>query len=82
MNTRDYHTKIHTHLQNHNTYKLLTHNPTNTIAYDAHILIHYIHSENLSSMGYQKCKNQTSLSALLFQDVMVELTISHTILPT
>ena len=35
MNTRDYLTKIHTHLQDRTTYKPLTHNPTNAIAKDA-----------------------------------------------
>ena len=34
MNTRDYRTKIHTHIQDHSTYKLFTHNPTNAIAHD------------------------------------------------
>ena len=32
MNTRDYLTKIHTHLQDYNTYKPLTHNPASAIA--------------------------------------------------
>lgn len=35
-----------------------------------------------SSMGYQKQKSQTAFSSLLFQDVMVQLTFSHPILPT
>ena len=34
MNTRDYLTKIHTHLQDRNTYKPLTHNATSAIAND------------------------------------------------
>ena len=33
-------------------------------------------------MGYQKYTRQTALSVLLFQDVMVQLTVSHPILPT
>ena len=48
MNTRDYFTKFHTHLPYHNTKKekkLLTHNPTNAVAYDAWTLILYIHSQ-------------------------------------
>ena len=34
MNTRDYLTKIHTHLQHHNTYKPLTYNQTSAIVND------------------------------------------------
>ena len=45
MNTRDYLIKIHNTYQN--TYKLLTHNPTNTIAHDAHTLIHYMHCQHI-----------------------------------
>ena len=100
MNTRVYLTKIHTHLQDHNTYKLLTHNPTNAIGHDDRTLIHYMHSKyiidtatmeflpplgihkHLSSMGYQKYTSQTVFSALLCQDVMVQLTVSYPILPT
>ena len=81
MNTRDYLTKIHIDLQDHNPKKLLTHNPTNAIAHDA---LHYMDSQliidmttmefllparirtHLSSMSYQKCTSQTALSALLF----------------
>ena len=37
---------------------------------------------HLSSKGYQKYTSQTALSTLLFQDVMVQLTVSHPILPT
>ena len=40
MNTRDYLTKMYTHLQAHNTYKPLTHNLTNVIAHDARTVIH------------------------------------------
>ena len=43
MNIRDYLTKIHTHFQDHNRYKLLTHNPTNAVAHDPRTLIHYMH---------------------------------------
>ena len=81
MNTRDYLTKIHIDLQDHNPKKLLTHNPTNAIAHDA---LHYMDFQliidmttmefllparirtHLSSMSYQKCTSQTALSALLF----------------
>ena len=45
MNTRDYLTKIHTYLQDHNTYKPLAHNPTSSIANDACTLMEYIHSQ-------------------------------------
>ena len=48
MNTRDYLIKIHNTYQN--TYKLLTHNPTNTIAHDAHTLIHYMHCQHIIDM--------------------------------
>ena len=34
MNTRDYLTKIYTHLQDHNTYKPLTYNPTSATVND------------------------------------------------
>ena len=47
MNIRDYLTKIYTHLQDHNTYKLLTHNPKNAIAHDACTLMHYMHSQHI-----------------------------------
>ena len=48
MNTRNYLTKIHTHLQEHDTYKLLTNNPRKAIADDADVLIHYMHSQNIT----------------------------------
>ena len=47
MNTRDYLTKIHTYLQDHNTYKPLTHNPTSAITNGACILIEYMHSKHI-----------------------------------
>ena len=47
MNTRDYLTKIHTHLQDHTTYKPLSHNPTNAIAKDACTLIEYLRSQHI-----------------------------------
>ena len=47
MNTKDYLTKIHTHLQDHNTYKPLTYNPTSAIINDACTLIEYIHSQHI-----------------------------------
>ena len=45
MNTEDYLTKIHTHLQDRNTYKPLTYNPTSVIVNDTCTLIGYIHSQ-------------------------------------
>ena len=47
MNTKDYLTKIHTHLQDRNTYKPLTYNPTSAIINDACTLIEYIHSQHI-----------------------------------
>ena len=47
MNTKDYLTKIHTHLQDRNTYKPLTFNPTSAIVNDTCTLIEYIHSEHI-----------------------------------
>ena len=47
MNTRDYLTKIHTHLQDRTTNKPLTYNPTNAIAKDACTLIEYLRSQHL-----------------------------------
>ena len=49
MNTRDYHTKIHTHLQDHNTYKPFTPNPTNAVAHDARTLIHHMQSQHIDT---------------------------------
>ena len=45
MNTRDKLTKIHTHLQDRNTYKPLTYNPTSAIVNDTCTLIEYVHSQ-------------------------------------
>ena len=47
MNTKDYLTKIHTHLQDRNTYKPLTYKPTSAIINDACTLIEYIHSQHI-----------------------------------
>ena len=47
MNTKDYVTKIHTHLQDHNTYKPFTYNPTTAIINDTCTLIEYIHSQHI-----------------------------------
>ena len=47
MNTKDYLTKIHTHLQDRNTYKPLTYNPTSAIVNDTCTLIEYIHSQHI-----------------------------------
>ena len=40
MNTREYLTKIYANLQDHNTYKPLTHHPASAIALDIRTLIH------------------------------------------
>ena len=47
MNTRDYLINIHTHLQDCNTYKPLTYNPTNALVNDKCTLIDYIHSQHI-----------------------------------
>ena len=47
MNTKDYLTKIHTYLQDRNTYKPLTYNPTSAIVNDTCTLIEYIHSQHI-----------------------------------
>ena len=47
MNTKDYLTKFHIHLQDHNTYKPLTHNPVGAIASDACTLIEHMHSQHI-----------------------------------
>ena len=44
MNTKDYLTKIHTHMQDCNTYKPLTYNPASAIINDTCALIEYIYS--------------------------------------
>ena len=43
MNTRDYLIKIYKQLQDHNTYKPVTHNPTSATANDTFTLIQYMH---------------------------------------
>ena len=48
MNTRDYLIKIHTNLQDRNTYKPLTYNQTNAIVNDICTLIEYIHSLHIT----------------------------------
>ena len=47
MNTRDYLTKIHTHLQDHSIYKPLTYNPTPAIVSDTCTLREYMHSQHI-----------------------------------
>ena len=47
MNTRDYLTKIHTHLRDLNTYKPLTYNATNAIVNDTCTLIEYMLSQHI-----------------------------------
>ena len=53
MNTRDKLTKIHTHLQDRNTYKPLTYNPTSAIVNDTCTLIEYVHSQQ-NWQGHQR----------------------------
>ena len=47
MNTRDYLTKIHTHLKDRSTYKLLIFNQTSAIVIDTCSLIEYIHFQHI-----------------------------------
>ena len=47
INTRDCLNKIHIHLQDHNAYKLLTHNPINGIAHNTRTFIHYMHFQQI-----------------------------------
>ena len=47
MNTKDYLTQIHTHLQDRNTYKPLPYNPTSAIINDTCTLIENIHSQHI-----------------------------------
>ena len=47
MNTRDYLTKIHTHLQDRNIYKPLTYNQTSAIANATSTLIEFMHSQHM-----------------------------------
>ena len=54
MNTRDYLTKIHAHLQDHNIYQPLIDNPTDAIAHGARFLIHYMHSQHVTDMATMK----------------------------
>ena len=46
MKTRDYLTKIHTYLQDRNTHKPLTYNPTSVIVNDVCTFIEYMHSQH------------------------------------
>ena len=48
MNTKDYLTKIPTHLQDRNTYKPLKYNPTSAIINDVCTVIGYIHSQHIT----------------------------------
>ena len=41
-------------LRHHNSYKLLTHNPTNAKAHDARTLMHYMHSQYIIDMTTMK----------------------------
>ena len=41
-------------LQHHNSYKLLTHSPTNAKAHDARTLLHYMHSQYIIDMTTMK----------------------------
>ena len=54
MNTRDYLTKIHTHLPHRNTYKPLTHSPTNAIVNDTCTLIEYMHYQHIYDKATKK----------------------------
>ena len=47
MNTRDYPTKIHTHLQDRNIYRPLARSPTNAIVKDTCTLMEYMHSQHI-----------------------------------
>ena len=47
INTRDYLTKIHTHLQDRNIYKPLPYNRTSAIVNDTCTLIEYMHSQHI-----------------------------------
>ena len=47
MSTKDYLTKIHTHLQDRNTCKPLTYNLTSAIVNDTCTFIEYIHSQHI-----------------------------------
>ena len=47
MNTRDYLTKIHTHLQVGNTYIPLTYNPTSAIVNDTCTLTESVYSQHI-----------------------------------
>ena len=73
MNTRDYLTKIHTHLQDHNTYKALTQNPTSAIANNACSLLEYMHSQLIidkaTKQFYYLLRIPVHLSSLFLVDV-------------
>ena len=47
MNTRDYLSKIHTGLQDYNTYKPHIYNPTSVIVNDACTLVEYMHFQHI-----------------------------------
>ena len=101
MNRRGNLTNVLTHLQEHNSYKLLTHNTNNATAHDARTQKTLYafpthnryghHGNSAASLEYthtsllwviKKYTSQTLLSTLLFQDVMVQLTVPLPILLT
>ena len=96
MSRRNSLTKIHTHLQEDNIYKPLTHISTSKIANDVRNLMHSEHIIDKATIEFllppkntraplfyelSKFTSPNPLSALLFQDVMVELAISLPTLP-
>ena len=51
MNTRNYLSKVHKHLQDHNTNEPLTLNLTNATGHDVGTLIHYMYSQHITDMA-------------------------------
>ena len=66
MNLRDYLTKIHTHLQDRNTYKPLTYSPTSAIVIDTCTLIEYIHSQYMIDKATKKLPSKNTHTPLFY----------------
>ena len=66
MNTKDYLTKIHIHLQDRSTYKPLTYNPTSVIVNDTCTLVGYINSQHIIDKATKELLPPKNTSTSLF----------------
>ena len=77
MNTRDYFIKIHTHLQDHSTYRPLTHNTKSATTIDASTLIQYKDSKHIIDKAIMELllpsKNTAHFSSMGYPNSQVRL---------